>query len=269
MKAIYLGLRKLKYCNFFFFNHMLYLADLFRPQLNLPEVGKVILNCGLPRSGTTVVQLMLELISGEKKEGAQKYVNTSREFNDALQEYDALCIIKTHRYFPALLRYCRSGQVIPVVAHRDLRDVAVSLRSRGWIANIFEAVKSYQFRHLAFSTLGYARVSTAVVISYEDIILNQSVVLSRLCKVLGVELSDDQRADILDKCSLDAVQKAVSESELSAGNNFSSWDPVTGLHNNHIQDPTIGKWKHNLTVREASLIHTQGREFQEEFGYLE
>ena len=142
MSLIYGSLRRLKYYNFFFFHSMLYVADLFRPKLLLPRDCKVILNCGLPRSGTTVLHLMLNLIRATTEGSEQKYVNTSREFNEAVQEYQPIHVIKTHRYFPALSRYVRSGQVIPVVAHRDLRDAVVSLRSRGWIGSVDEAARA-------------------------------------------------------------------------------------------------------------------------------
>ena len=262
---LYTTYRRIKYRNLATFKLFTSLKDSFGCAVRIPKQVQILLNCGPPRSGTTLIDVVLRQLVHMKSEQTLKYASSPCDLKSIVGMQHTQVVVKTHRYFPFSEAGIQHGKVIPILMHRDIKDIAASLKERGWIEDIEKECERNFFRHLSLSTLSYAQHRQAVILRYDDISRNPEKIINSLAGAVGVKLSTLERESLLAKYFSTKTTATQTSSSLRLKGN--EWDPITGFHPNHIQNPESGKWRKELTEKEANLIDTQCSEYDKSFGY--
>ena len=112
-----------------------------------PDSGAIqsrglILNCGVPRSGSTKLNQMITQLLHPNYKGNYQYVDNVGSLRKSIVSENENIILKTHTYFPQLKSGIKNGSVKAFMTHRDIRDVAVSIITRGWANDTQELIES-------------------------------------------------------------------------------------------------------------------------------
>ena len=263
---IYRFLRRLKYTNIFYFSTLVYLKQKLSGQCFNPGRSGVILNCGLPRSGSTLLNLMIKEILVKGIISEDNYVDNHKQLSERLSSYKHSSLIKTHAFFPNVGSLIKRGQVIAFMTHRDIRDVVVSLCQKGWVDNIFEFVKSKDLKNMAYTSIAYSQITGMNIISFDEMMSDPKSIISFLASKLNISLTNDEIDQIAKNVSKEEIMnkvKKLHEEDDSAG----KFDKSSGLHSNHISDAKSGKWKYTLTPEEVNIVSGECFEYLELFGY--
>lgn len=266
MGILYDNLRRLKYSHLSFFKVLIAISQLIGGKGIVKSKNGIVLNCGGPRSGSTLLNIIIKevLVEGLKQES--NYIDNCEGFRRKLSCFNHLTLVKTHRYFWNVGYLIRRNQIVAFMTHRDMRDVSVSLLKKGWIEDIESFVNSKELKQIEYTSLAYASLPGMHVISYDELVDDTNNVISQVATRLGVELTVDKVNLIAQKVSADNVKKKINA--ISASVDIDQGvDESTGLHVNHIHDPVSGKWKKHLNSLEASLIARDTKEYNQRFGY--
>ena len=266
MNFVYKYLRHLKYSNIFFFKALIFLRQSSWGQSFSTGRNGVVLNCGGPRSGSTLLNIIIKEILLVRLSSENNYVDTTTDLSKKLSSYNHFNLIKTHRYFFNIPKLIKKGQVIAFMTHRDIRDVTVSLKQKGWVQNVKDFVFSKDLKQIAFSSIAYARVNGMNILSYEQLMDNPAGVISFVSEKLNVQLSEEQVGKIENNVSRENVIRKIETLKMIGGDE-SSLDVSTGLHIDHIKDGKSGKWKELLTHEEKDMIAKECSEYLTLFNY--
>ena len=266
MTFLYKRLRSLKYNNIYCFKALIYIRQ--RTSGHLFSAGKngVILNCGGPRTGSTLLNMILKEILQVKLSSENNYVESTSEFSSRLSAYSHFSLIKTHRYFSNIQALINSGQVIAFMTHRDIRDVTVSLCQKGWVSDISQFIESKDLKQIAYSSIAYANIDGMNILSYQQLMEELGQSIAYVADKLGIKLSESQVDEIKRTVSKDNVSRKIDQIS-HVGHNDLELDEATGLHKDHIKDGKSGKWRDILTADEARTIADECREYMAIFGY--
>lgn len=263
---VYNALRKKKFSTIGWFKFLTYASQAVRGGRIKAAKAGIILNCGGPRSGSTLLNMMIKeliLLSIKKQDS---YVDNLMSYRDRKQKYQNLTLLKTHRYFADIGGAIRRGEAKVFMTHRDLRDVVVSLRQKGWMENLQKSVESGELKQMAFSAMAYASINGVNVISYEDIKDRPKETLINVAHELEIPLVSEEAIDIVRKFGIENIKVKIEEMS-HRGSSEDTFDRASGLHKNHVADALTGKWRRELTEVEANLIYEECREYFEFFRY--
>ena len=263
MSLFYGGLRDLKYRSLFYFKTLIYLRQRLSGQLFSAGKNGVILNCGGPRSGSTLLNMIIKEILLIKLGSEDNYVDNSKELSRRLSTYTHFSLIKTHRYFSNIQSLIRKGQVIAFMTHRDIRDVTVSLCQKGWVDDVREFIASRDLKQIAFSSIAYAEVEGMNVMSYQQLMDQPRQSISFVAGKLGVDLTEEQLDRIERSVSKDNVSRKIDQIDGGDGAGV-ELDVASGLHKDHIKS---GKWREFLNAEDAQAIAEECREYMTMFDY--
>jgi len=225
-----------------------------------------IINCGAPRSGSTVLNILINKIILLKISNSDSYCNNETDYISKLQMTDRLHLSKTHVYSHLIAQRIIDKQSIGFFTHRDIRDVIVSYLQKGWIKNVDEFINGSKIKYYTFDAILYAKTKNMTIISYEDLIHNRKDIIKLIALKLDVTLSSNELNEIYRKSSVDYVANMMNKLTYSKGN-IKKHNPSTGLHEDHINDPSIGKWKTYLTDEEIKRINNSAIEYLNYFQY--
>lgn len=224
---------------------------------------KDIVVCGMKRSGSTLLFNLIKEITNKIGNDRDTYFNDENDYIRLLNYEDYRYISKTHSYVPFVARRIKNGYTRGFFSHRDIRDVIVSLMQKGWVENIDHWLKTDQLEILINNSILWASVKNITIISYEELIKNGKDVIISIAKQVNINLTNDDINNILEKVSIKNTKKTIDSIK---GNN--EYDVKTQLHQNHIFDGKIGKWKKILTEEQISIINKRSNNFLKYFKYI-
>jgi hypothetical protein len=166
-----------------------------------------------------------------------------------------------HRNFDRLRFLWPDARYIHLV--RDPRDVARSVVQKGWAGNIYQASEFWiQAENCWDSLVPHLSSDRAIEIHYEDLVLHTHPVLSKICRFVGVEYSEEMleyRADapqypppdpsLVAQWKTKLAPREVAMVELRTAGMLESRGYAKSGH----PLPTIGPLKHRLLLSGARL----------------
>lgn len=225
-----------------------------------------IINCGAPRSGSTLLNIILNEIISKKINNLNNFCSTEDDYKKKFLSLPSLQITKTHLYSNLIAKRIEKGHCIGFFTHRDIRDVIVSYIQKGWVQNVDDFLKNKKLNFYIFDAILYAKTKNMIVISYEELLNNKIEIIRKIAIILKVNLSNDEIDEIDFRTSPAYTKKSMQEIEfLKEGNK--EFNSSTGLHKNHINDPQPNKWKKILTQNEIKIINNLAFKYLEFFNY--
>lgn len=265
---IYKFLRKKKFESYKNFRFILTISQFLKRQtfkIDKREETIYILNCGIPRSGSTLVNLFIKELIKLDIDKTDTYIDDGISLRKFQQKKRNYVLLKTHRYFPSVLRHLANGRVVGVMTHRDIRDIVVSLIQKGWCPDFNYFIESKELRSMVLSSIAYSEMESMSIISYKDLKDDPIRILRDLSVILKIDLKDREANEIVKRLSLQNLKKQAEK--LTAKGSADNVDRSTGLHNNHIKDGAIGKWRKILSEDQIKKINREAEEYIKKFNY--
>ena len=100
------------------------------------------------------------------------------------------------------------------------------------------------------------------MIEYEQLLNQKKNVIDQLEKMLKFRLTDEEKESIIQNTDIDKTKKM-----LESRNESGQIDYSNHLHQNHISDGKVGKWKDLLTDDEIIRINNEAKDFLNLFNY--
>lgn len=175
---------------------------------------------GMPRSGSTYQYNLARMVVRAAGLGvAHSYLDPG--FNDmpgdgwpaeVFQEWiddDAHHVVKMHEAHPVAVDALSDGHVRLLYIHRDIRDVAASLkRVRHRKADsLLERVERAVTLYYTFRDIRDAAPDYVLWQRYEEAVLEPEEATRQVAEFVGASLSDSAIADIAQECSVDSAKK--------------------------------------------------------------
>ena len=224
----------------------------------------LIICAGMARSGSTVqYQIVCEIIESLSLGMTIGWVKVpSKELLDNLENVafrkDKFLVIKSHNCSNQVQTLVEAGKVKVVYVYRDLRDVAVSL------ANKFAKSTENAISRLSIQLNNYylwTGIDKIMVSRYETMTNNLYGEVLKIAHYLGVSVSNDLAKSISYKLDINEQKQRINKLEQdsssvikSSGNDV--YDPVSQLHNNHINSGKWGQWKESLSKEQIEHIES-------------
>lgn len=209
---------------------------------------RLILAAGMVRSGSTWLYNAVRLVLARATLGV--YGCWIDDFNREEANAAPNVLIKLHAMDEDMAR--RADVVF--TCHRDLRDVALSIRDIGWTDDrekILEYVSYARACHEFWS--GRA----ALDLRYESIVRTPLNVLRHIAAKLDADLSDEALEAVI--TDLDAIVPQPSSK---------GYDPVNLIHHHHQVDGTPGRWHGKIDDAMRQEIEDTHTIWLRRFGYL-
>jgi hypothetical protein len=172
-----------------------------------------------------------------------------------------------HRNFDRLRFLWPEARYIHLV--RDPRDVARSVRQKGWAGNIYQASEFWIEAENCWDSLGiHLRSDQVIEIHYEDLVRRTEAVLTEICRFVGVDYSEEMlgyRADAPQYPPPDPSLVAQWKTKLSARNvalvevRTGPLMERRGYPRSSQRLPKIGPLKHRFLLRDAQLRRLRTR----------
>ena len=231
----------------------------FRIFENLKALGtgkitarNVIVNVGMPRSGSTVVHIAVTNLL--RTEGLVKYIDNSDEFVE-LRDSD---YFKTHTYFREVAKMQKAGNIMVMMTVRDIRDVAVSLIQKGWGKDLNDLLNRFILDYIVNTALCYSDLDGVLIVRYEDFNGNHNGLLQKVCSFLNIYKDEKELLSIIKQLNPQVTQEQVPSE---------GYNKKFGLHPNHIADGVSGKYKDFFTKEENNILQNRFKKFLTRFGY--
>jgi|GEM_PF-2676346 hypothetical protein len=210
----------------------------------------VYLSAGMSRSGSTWLYNALRLILAEKHPRLYaRWVENSSGAEAVAAAADAV-LIKTHdptRFWSARATMC-------FTCHRDLRDIAVSLRDMGWADDrreMLDWVDRIRRNHDFWAPRAVRDFA------YDEILGRPVELLAEMAKLCSVELSTEQCA---------AISAALSRLD-GDRNSTAIHDPTTLMHPRHRFDGRANRFLDGLGAEAAAEIALRHGDWLTRMGY--
>lgn len=232
--------------------------------LKFPSVD--IINCGAPRSGSTLMNIILKNILEKKIIKENVFCGNESEYINKLLNGDPNRLIKTHVYSYLIAKRIEKYKSIGFFTHRDIRDVIASQVQKGWIKDAESFIKTKKIKFYIYDAILYASTRNMHIITYDQLMNDIGGVINRVSGILNVKLTDDEISEIKSKISIKSINKRIKEDKLY-DNGVKRYNVNSGLHENHIQNPESGKWKIIFNARESRIINDAAKQYLEYFEY--
>ena len=168
---------------------------------------------------------------------------------------DKFLVIKSHDFSTQVKTLVEAGKVKVVYIYRDLRDVVVSL------ANKFSKSTEVAISRLGNQLNNYylwTGIDKTMVSRYENMANDLYNEVLKTANYLEVKVNSDLARIISNKLELNQQKQRIKELEHSSHVIKSSrndvYDPVSLLHNNHINSGKWGQWKESLPTGQIDRI---------------
>ena len=223
----------------------------------------LIICAGMMRSGSTVqYQIVCEIIESLGLGMTMGWTKIpSQELLDNLQNVvlrkDKFLVIKSHNFCSEVKALVRADKAKVVYVYRDLRDVAVSLNNKftksteDAILWLGDRLNNYYF---------WASIDKIMVSRYENMANDLYGEVLKIANYLEVKVNSDLARTISNKLEISQQKQRTKELEHSSHVIKSSendvCDPVSQLHNNHINSGKWGQWKESLSKEQIEHIES-------------
>jgi hypothetical protein len=165
-------------------------------------------------------------------------------------------VIKAHDLGPASLAAVRSGRAKAVCTFRDPRDcVASDVQFMGYPFEICVKRISGTLEPLRI----YQNTPHILLVRYEDMMAERGREIRRIATHLGLNISDDLVRQIDEKTNVqssgrvcDGLKHKSAEQVMQVATH--RVDPVTQLHENHLNGGKIGRWRDELSREQIAYM---------------
>jgi FkbM family methyltransferase len=222
--------------------------------------------CGAKRSGSTLqYNLLAETVELSKIGKRIEYVKPL-EFGivrEKYKDYDGYKVFKTHVLTEEIRNEIMHGNAICFYVYRDIRDVIVSFKNKGWLGSIKGAIKQYLDDYNSWMSIE----DRLIVRRYEDFYDKLDHELAFISKFLGIELSEQSLNSIVQRLSLATLKNRIGKFEDFTLIDSHRFDPKTLLHEGHINSGEIGQWRRKLLINEILEIEAMAASWLTRNGY--
>jgi Sulfotransferase domain len=226
--------------------------------------SSLFLSMGVLRSGSTwaynVCQQFGRLLAARRRQpfGTAYMIHSELEMflNTEGVNLRGPTVIKAHTIGQTALNWITTGKAKVVCTYRDPRDCVVSMMTffgsdlaatSQQIAESFDYLKFYQ------------QAGNTLFIRYEEMMANPLGQIEQIGRHLQVDVDREtlrkiEHATNLQNSKLicEDLKQRPEEKVLRSGTH--RVDPVTGLHDNHIFNAKIGRWKDELSDAQAESL---------------
>jgi Sulfotransferase domain len=222
------------------------------------------LSLGVLRSGSTWAYNVCRELGGllAKRNGQRfgagfmEYEELEKFLNTEGPNLPGVTVVKTHTIKPTALDWIATGRARAVCTYRDPRDCVVSMMTffghdiattSRQIADSFNWLRLYQ------------KAGNTLFVRYEQMMADPIGQIERIGRHLSIDVDQatirriDQSTNIASSRKIcDDLKLRSEEKVLRSGAH--RIDPVTNLHDNHIFNAKIGRWKEELTDAQAKSL---------------
>lgn len=234
-----------------FVKEVLYYRDLMKNPSSTPE--KDIVVCGMQRSGSTLLYNLIAKMIETKVKPGQGFFYYSHDYVEKINQPNYFFLRKTHNYTVFLKRRIKNKSSLAFYSHRNLLDVLSSHKQKEWIKDVTSFVENGLLDQKVSEAILYGKLKNIILIPYQDLFLNKPMVVQKIAKLLNISLTESEVQQLVEATSIAKTKAKMSQLVFeNQGENLVNHN--TGLHINHIADPTPDKWKEVLTTNEIDLI---------------
>jgi len=241
----------------------------------------IVLNAGVPRSGTVLVNAILRaLFQANKIAIAQanphgpELPNLVRRLQETGQDRHRTVLVHTHSWDAETARLVtRTPYVTAFVNYRDPRDVCVSLmRLHEHDFDTAAEMTAQAFQIFAATV----RDLDPMVIPYEYLTADPEGHIFQIARRLGFWPGRAQIADIVDATSAERHRQVMEQVQSGAidglarrqnRNRVLVEDPKTLINDRHIQSGRAGRWRSDLTEDQQRVANERFADIVTRYGY--
>lgn len=226
----------------------------------------LIICCGMNRAGSTVrYQIARHLV--EKAGGTVLgwgWDNVKAKHSRS----DGLFLAKVHERKDKIERKLRPAGTKYAYSYRDIRDVFASRKFFSGDSGPDEIRRIA--RELIDRDEHFRSRPNVLVSRYEDWLDDLEGEIERYEEFLGIPLTDEERADLADRLSIEKQKKYIeqlSDENMMDAEGRYRIDRETLLHKGHVRDGAAGKWRDVLTREQIDAIHEAAADWLVANGY--
>lgn len=240
----------------------------------------LIINGGIPRSGTVLIGNMVRLMLENRGIPWARYNPQERRdmpaFLDVVQTAPSkpALIVHTHLITPDIAEAIVARQdAVLLWNHRDPRDALVSLAKLHDLdlPNAIRAIRIYaQAGEIALNTQG------CIQIRYDALTASPTDHIDRLARALGLQLAPTEADELNAQTSLrahGAVMGLLRDGSLPNARTLKTMrrsmreDSTTLINDRHIQSGKNGRWRAELTENQQTRVQDALAHWINAFGY--
>ena len=241
----------------------------------------LILNVGVPRSGTVLVNAMIRALLAQNGVTAIQSNPHGKELPRLIAQ---LMRRGDHRHKPVLVHthswdadtermLAREPAVVAFANHRDPRDVCVSLMRLHEIS-FADGLNVVQQLYQTFEAT--VRATGAMVIPYELLVGAKEAHAFHIARALGLWPTLPQVAAVVEETSVErhrkvmedvASGKAASIAERPNRQRMLREDRQTLINDRHIQSGATGRWRDELDAAQQAQINEAYAPILQRYGY--
>jgi FkbM family methyltransferase len=227
-----------------------------------------IICAGSQRSGSTLQYNIAARIVELKGLGKRLKFVSPEEFNEhdyKNEAIDSALVFKTHFRTNQIDNVLNMPDTKIIFSYRDIRDVAVSMKNKGWIDDSLKALRQLTFEYLRVFEDWMIYKERMYVSKYEDFYHNISSEVIGISNYLKVELTQKEIETIVNELSEGQIQNE-SSGEIETKGKF-RFDKKTLLHEGHIQGKVANQFKTGLSELEILEIEKVSYNWINNYGY--
>ena len=241
----------------------------------------IILNAGVPRSGTVLVNSIVRgLLAGVADEVTQtnphgiELVQLVRRLQDTGGDRYRTTLVHTHSWGPEVARrLAGSAYLCALVNYRDPRDICVSmmrLHEHDLETTVKIVLQSWELMEDCL------RDVDAMVIPYELLVAHRPAFVFQIARRLGYTpgmAEVDRIVEATDISRHRAVMERVQAGQIEGlqrrqnRNRTLAEDPETLINDRHIQSGATGRWREELTSDQQGVVCERFASILSRYGY--
>lgn len=241
----------------------------------------IILNAGVPRSGTVLVNSIIRELLRAAATGVVQtnphgadLIKLVRHLQDTGQERYRTTLVHTHSWGPEVARrLAGSGHLAAFVNYRDPRDICVSLmklHENDLETTLQILLQSWEMMEACLNDI------PAMVIPYELLASHRPALIFQIAQHLGLRPGMIEVARVMAATDIAQHRKVMERVQTGdiAGlqyrrnrNRTLAEDPATLINDRHIQSGAFGRWKTELDPDQQALANERLRPILLRYGY--
>lgn len=174
-------------------------------------------------------------------------------------------VFKTHVLTEPVREQIVAGNAKCLYSHRDIRDVISSLKAKNWLEIDGKSITDWVLE-LKDQYRTWQELPGLLSLSYPQLLFDLSGCVQAIATHLGIEITLAEADQIAELYSVDSQREKVRSQfgepdKLRSVKGFKI-DPESLLHENHITNPNIGRYKADLTRCEIELINVASQLYE-------
>ena len=229
---------------------------------------RIIFCTGLIRSGSTwsynVCRLIGTALAGQLQIpfwcGYRDAQNLDSLLDELTTKSNAIVVIKTHWPSKRVLEFMKHESVKNVYTIRDPRDCVASRQLK--TKDTFENSVQLIVKNLSAYFPYYRQCKNTLFIRYEEMMKDARPYINSIAAHLGVTLHDNIASHMHEETGIENAKRisgslAARSPDTLIHDRDHLVDPLTMLHENHIQGGICGRWRDEFSIEQKrELTHT-------------